>query len=238
MSVQTIARIRPTRVHAYRPQDWAEAAATDYWANWGNILMADAAALDLVANGWLTSGFSHTVGSAADFLASADVGTTGGLNFDTASDYIASPFIFGDYAHGQLVKGLLGYDPTTLNMECYARFAANNNEEDTGFGFVEAGATGAFAKADLMALITSDGTNFSLESAADADAGSTDNTTAHLFKITISQGTTDAIEWWIDGTSQGTIDLQTDLWPAAWVANTAAGGANDPVVSWVHIWYA
>lgn len=227
------------RVHALHPYDWAEAAATDYWANFGSIVGIPGNAIgDLDLYGWATTGFSHTVGSLAGFIDSADVGTTGGINLDAVSDNIVSPFIFGDYAHAKMVEGLLGHEPTILNMECYARFAANNDEEETGFGFVEAGAATPFVKAGLMALITSDGTNFSLEGAGDLDAGSTDNTTPHLFKIVINKGTTDAIEWFIDGTSQGTMDSQINLWPVAWGASTkAATGANDPVVSWVHIWY-
>lgn len=229
-------RGQTNRVHALHPHDWAAAAATDYWANFGSVVGIPADAIgDPDLYGWLTTGYSHAVGSGADFMSSSDVGTTGGINLDAAGDYIVSPFIFGDYAHQQLVAGLLGYSPSKLNMECYARFAANNDEEETGFGFVEAGSAQPFVKAGLMALITSDGTNFSLESGAAADAGSTDNTTPHLFKIQVRSS---AVEWWIDGTSQGTLALQTDLWPVAWGASTkAATGANDPVVSWVHIWY-
>jgi hypothetical protein len=225
------------RVHALHPQEWGALPATDYWANWGYLTGIPGNAIgDPDLYGWLTSGYSHLASSGADFMSSADVGTTGGLNFDAAGDYIISPFIFGDYAHALLVGQILGHMPTSLNMECYARFAANNDEEETGFGFLEAGTdANALVKADLMAFITSDGTNFSLESGAAADAGSTDNTTAHQFKIKCS-GTT--AEWFIDGTSQGTIALQNDLWPVAWGAGTkATTGANDPVIAWTHIWY-
>ena len=228
------------RVHAYRPQDWGAAIATDFWANWGDLTFADTAASDLVANGWLTSGFSQLASSGADFISNspiADAGTTGGLNFDTHSDYTISPFIFGDYSHALLAGQILGYMPTSLNMECYARFAANNNEEETGFGFLEAGVdANALVKGDLMAYITSDGTNFSLESGAAADASiGLDDTNPHQWKIKC-KGTT--AEWFIDGTSQGTIALQDDLWPVAWGAGTkASSGANDPVISWIHLWY-
>ena len=201
--------------------------------------MGDTLASDLVANGWLTSGFSQLAGSLADLLTSADAGTTGGLNLATVSDYIISPFVFGDYAHGQMAAGILGYTPTTLNMECYARLAANADEEETGFGFLEAGVdANALVKADLMAYVTSDGTNFSLESGAAAAAGSTDNTNPHLFKIELAAGA--AIKWYIDGTLQAnTLALQADLWPCAWGAGTkAATGTNDPVISWTHIWYS
>jgi len=227
------------RIHITRPQDWGAGCGTDYWANWGDLTMGDTLASDLVANGWLTSGFSQLAGSLADLLTSADAGTTGGLNLATVSDYIISPFVFGDYAHGQMAAGILGYTPTTLNMECYARLAANADEEETGFGFLEAGVdANALVKADLMAYVTSDGTNFSLESGAAAAAGSTDNTNPHLFKIELAAGA--AIKWYIDGTLQAnTLALQADLWPCAWGAGTkAATGTNDPVISWTHIWYS
>ena len=227
------------RVHAYRPQDWGAFPATDYWANWGDLTFADAAASDLVANGWLTSGFSQLASSGADFISGspiADAGTIGGLNFDAVSDYIISPFLFGDYAHALLAGQILGYLPTTLNMECYARFASGADEEETGFGFLEAGVdANALVKADLMAYITTDGTNFSLESGAAADAGAAEDTDPHQWKIKC-KGTT--AEWFIDGTSQGTIALQDDLWPVAWGAGTkASSGQNDPVINWLHIWY-
>jgi hypothetical protein len=157
---------------------------------------------------------------------------------DDADDAITSPFIFGDYAHTLMAGQVLGYLPTTLTLECYARFSANNNEEASGFGFVEAGATTAYAKGDLMALITSDGTNFSLESgAAAATSIDLDNTTVHQWKIVMKTG--EAITWSIDGTPQtNTLALQTALFPVAFVVTTANGGSNDPVVSWVHLWYS
>ena len=234
-----ITRAPNRRVHVLHPHDWAEAAATDYWANFGSTVGVPGNAIgDLDLYGWTTGGFSHTIGTLAGMLDAADPGTTGGVNFDAVSDHLRSPFIFGDYAHGQLVAGLLGHDPTRLVMECYARFAANANEEETGFGFVEAGSAVPFVKAGLMALVTSDGTNFSLEGAGDLDAGSADNLNPHLFRIAVDTGTTDAIEWFIDGVSQGTMDSQANLWPVAWGASTkAASGTNNPVISWVHIFY-
>ena len=160
------------RVHATRPQDWGSAVATDYWANFGDLTLVPSDSTDLDLNGWVETGtWVHLAGSAASFLDSTDVGVTGGAHIDTAGDAIRSPFIFGDYAHGLLAGQILGHFPTRLNMECYARFNADGgDDEDTGFGFVEAGAATPFVKAGLMALITSDGTNFSLESGAAAAA--------------------------------------------------------------------
>ena len=228
--------VRDKRVHIYRPQDWGEGIGTDFWASWGNILMADTLGLDLVANGWLTSGFSHTVGSAAGMLDSSDVGVTGGINCDVADDYIVSPFIFGDYAHGKMVEAITGVVPTTISMECYARFSSSGaDEQATGFGFVEAGSTGSFAKADANGLVTIGATNFELHTGAAADEGSAKATTAALFKVVYTAGSTS--EWFIDGTSQGTLAIQGNTWPSAFAINTQAAGANDPVVAWTHIWY-
>jgi hypothetical protein len=200
--------------------------------------MADAAGSDLVANGWLTSGFSQLAGTAAGLLDSADAGTIGGLNFDAVSDYIISPFVFGDYAHALMAEGILGYTPTTISFECYARFAAGNDEEATGFGFVEAGTdANALVKGDWMAGVTVDGTNFSLESGVAVDAGSTKATTPHRFKVVGTSG--GSFEWFIDGVSQGTLAIQANLNPMAFAAGTkAADGANDPVIAWTHIWYS
>lgn len=232
-----ITRAPNRRVHVLRPQDWGAAAGTDYWANFGDLTLVSGDSSDLDLYGWVKAGtFVHLAGSGADLLSpGAGAGTTGGAHIDVAGDAIRSPFIFGDYAHAKMVEGLLGHVPTILNMECYARFNADGgDDEDTGFGFVEAGAATPFVKAGLMAFITSDGTNFSLESGAAADAGSADDQDPHLWKI---QFTSSAVEWFIDGTSQGTLALQANLFPIAWGASVGAGGTGDPVISWVHIWY-
>ncbi len=234
---------RTQRVHAARPQDWGSMAATDYWANFGDLTLVPADSSDLDSYGWVEAGtWVHLAGSGADFLSEspiADAGTPGGLHVDDAGDAIRSPFIFGDYAHGVMASRLLGYMPTSLNMECYARFNADpGDDEDTGFGFVEAGAATPFVKAGLMALITSDGTNYSLESGVTADAGSAAGGATQLPHLWRMQFTGTTVEWWIDGVSQGTLAMQDNLFPIAWGASVGAGGLGDPVISWVHIWYA
>ena len=226
------------RHHVTRAQDWGQSAGTDYWGHFGDLTVIETGGTDLDQYGWLTNAFSHLAGSGASHLSSSDVGTTGGINFDTAGDYLISPFIFGDYAHALQAGQFLGRFPTRLYMEAYARFAANNDEEATGFGFVEAGTDdNAIAKGDWMAGITSDGTNFSLESGAAAAASDgLDSTTTHQWRIQMDVGA--AIKWYIDGTQQtNTLALQTDLAPYAWAASTVGGGDNDPVIAWVHIWY-
>lgn len=218
------------------PENWGHDVGTDYHAFFGEADEAAGGGKDLAEHGWESSGFGYLAGSGAGFLDVDDQGTLGGFNFDTASDYLISPFIFGSYTHGRFVQNVLGYFPSRLNMEVMARFASSAaDEQATGFGFIEAGATGALAKADLMAFISIGATNFELHSGAVADEGSAKDTDPHLFKITIERD--DAAEWFIDGVSQGSIAIQANLWPGAWAANTQVGGNNDPVVSWVDLWY-
>ena len=156
---------------------------------------------------------------------------------DTASDTVSSPFVFGDYAHLTMVEDILGYSPTTLSAEFFMRLTLNGDEVASGAGFFAAGSTSGFATTDSIACVCSGGTNFELQNLTPAeDSGSTDDQNGHVFKITITLGST--IEWWIDGTSQGTLALVTDSFPASFGVNTQAGGTNDPVLAWAHVWYA
>ena len=231
------------RVHVFDPKKWGELPGTDFWIFCGSTDTPPTGDTDLVSYGWETSGvstFTYLPGSGADFLSGspiADAGATGGYNFGTAGDYLISPFIFGDYVHARMVQELLGYFPTELNLEVYGRFAANPDENASGFGFVEAGGGGGvLADADLMAFIGPGGSNFELirgDGTVDAGAAAYD-TDPHLFKIKCSGMTA---EWFIDDVSQGTLGLQDDLWPVAFAINTEAGGTADPVVSWVHVYY-
>lgn len=233
-----IVRAVDKRIHVLQPQNWGTSAGTDFWANWGNLDIIPTGPEDLEDHGWIASGFTQLAGTIAGLLDPADVGTTGGINFDSVSDYIISPFIFGDFAHAKMVEAILGYVPTTISFECYARFAAGNDEEETGFGFLEAGVNDdALVKGDEMAFISVDGTDFSLESGAAVAVGSTKDTTPHLFKVTGTLG--GSFAWSIDGTAQAnSLAIQDNLSPFAWGAGTKAStGANDPVISWLHIWY-
>jgi hypothetical protein len=236
MSTITSGATPRARIHITDPKLWGSNAGSDFWWNCNNADQIAAGSDDLVGHGWISTGGVYLAGSLADFGSSADVGTTGGFHMDTAGDTVASPQIFGDYLHMRMVQEILGYMPTTLNAEFYMRLSANNDEQASGAGFWEAGSTSAFAKADCMAVVASGGTNFELHSGAAEDSGSADSTNATLFKITVTTGST--IEWWINGTSQGTLALQTDLWPAMFGVNTQAAGTNDPILNWAHVWYA
>ncbi len=233
MAIEVI-RGADRRVHIRDPHEWANSPGTDYWADFGKDDLAAGGGRDLADAGWESSGFSILDGSGAALLDASTKGTTGGLNFDTTADYIISPTMFGNWTHGIMVQKMLGYFPTKISFECLARFAAGNDEERTGFGFVQDGTTaGAIAKADWMAGITVDGTDFSLESSAAVDAGATKATTPHLFKVTGTAGGT--WEWFIDGTSQGTLAIVANQAPYAWAASVT--GNNDPVIAWLHIFY-
>ena len=228
------------RIHVYGPENWGNQLGTDYWANFHNADQIAGGGDDLVAHGWEASGFSFLAPSGADFLSGdpiADAGTTGGFNFDAANDFLISPFVFGAFAHAKAFEAIMGYLPTALHLEVFARFAANPDENASGFGWLEAGGGGGSpADADMMAFIGPGATQFELiRGDGTIDAGlEVKDTDPHLWKI-LCAGTT--AEWFIDGVRQGSISLQTNLWPVAFVINTESTGTADPVASWAHIWY-
>lgn len=223
------------RHHVTSPKNWGTESGTDFWANFSDLTLVPGGEHDLVKYGWLENGTWVTLASTgADLLSLATPGDIGGVHCDTSGDALTSPFIFGDYAHGLQAGQFLGYMPTTLCCEMYMRFSANNDEEVSGAGFIESGATAAYAKGDLMAFVTTDGTDFSLESGAAAASGSADSTNPHQFKIVMVAGAT--IKWYIDGVLQANaLALQAAVGPYAWAIN--AETSNDPIVNWVHIWY-
>ena len=215
---------------------WTRSAATDFWyAERAAGIAADELITDY---GWTTTALSYTVGSAADLLTSADVGTPTSTDFGAASDLLVSPSIFGDYIHSQIAAGILGYNPTTLNMEVYAAFTANGgNETTSGFGFSTG--TGLTAT-NHVAYIHSNGTLFAIRgtdgTGALTDTGAAKDTAFHKWKIVLTAG--GSTEWFIDGTSQGTITLKTDMFPTAFSAGIVAAGANTLSIAHAHIWYA
>lgn len=231
-----LTRGAPQRLHVTDPRKWATSPGTDFWFVPGpEVTTAEVSGTLLSDFGWTTTSLVETAGSGGDFLASADVGTPPHLLTNAASDLLQSPSIFGDYIHGQQAAEFLGYSPTQLIVDFYAAMTVHSaNETATGWGLVEAGGT-AGTDADAMAWIFTDGSNFTLRSAADSDAGAADDAAWHRFRIVVSQGTTDAVEWFIDGTSQGTMDLQEDLWPCSF--GMFASTTNRPGLAWVHIYY-
>ena len=226
------------RIHV-EAMEWGRKPGTDFW-----LIPRNEGELTGVTNEptladreWVTTSLVWTAGSGADFLDSSDVGTPEHFLTNASGDLLQSPAIFGGYVHTQAVARILGYTPTQLVCEFYASFTdASANETRSGFGLVEAGGT-AGTDADAMAWIYSDGTNFGIRSAADSDAGAVIDNNWNLWRIVISSGSaTDAIEWFINGTSQGTMDRQTDLWPCS--LGMHALTTNRPGLAWAHFFYA
>ena len=221
------------RIHV-RPSQWTRTAATDFWYA---ERAAGVAADELITDyGWTTTSLSYTIGSAADLLTSADVGTPTSTDFGAANDLLLSPSIFGDYMHSQIAAHILGYQPTTLNLEAYAAFTTSSaNETISGFGF----STGSGLTAtNHVAHIFSNGTNFAIRgtdgTGALTDAGAAVDASFHKWKIVATAG--GSVEWFIDGTSQGTITLKTDMFPTAFTASVTT--TNRLSLSYAHIWYA
>jgi len=224
------------RHHVTDPLHWATEPGTDFWLLAQNAEQLTAEGGVLIENaGWTTTTLAHSSPTGGDLLSSATVGTPNSFLLGADTDLLQSPTIFGDYAHGLQAGQFLGHYPTKLIVEVFAAFTTHSaNETRTGFGLTEAGGTSGTA-ADAMAWIHTDGTSFTIRSAADSDAGSADNATFHQFRIVCTVGTTDAIEWFIDGTSQGKMDVQAALWPCSFGAYSST--TNRISLAWCHIYY-
>lgn len=240
MTMEITRAARYNRVHVTLPEEWNRAGGTDYWAFFGpesTTAAAGSSAL-ITDSGWIVTSLAETAGAGADFLATGDRTAPAHILTDAATDALQSPSIFGDYGHAQMAAAILGYQPTRLVCEFYGAMTVHSaNETISGWGFLEAGGAGANA-ADHMAFIFTDGTNFTIRSAADSDAGAADDALWHTFKIVMSNTVaagTDMVEWFIDGTSQGTMDLQTDLFPVSF--SMYATTTNRPGLAWVHVFY-
>lgn len=231
---------RAPRVHIEDPRNWAISQGTDFWLGASPstaVLAGTAGAGQLLSEyGWTTTALAHVAGTGADFNSSADPGVPAYIQFTAASDLLLSPSIFGDYAHFLQASRILGYTPTTLNLECLAAFLTEAADEvSSAFGFVQAGASPiTAAAAGQFACISSDATNFELNSSAAADSGAVSDNAWHVWKISISSA---ASEWFIDGTSQGSIALVADVFPLRFGCGIVAAGSNTIALNSVHIWY-
>ena len=229
------------RVHVRSAFDWSDMSGTDYWLEPGSAV--NGATTFLLSNrGWTTTSLGITAGSAADLNKLADPGVPRTVLFNASGDLLTSPFVFGDYAHAKVAAMMMGRPdlPRYLVMDSYAAFTTASSDENTsGFGFVEAG--GAItSQGDQLACIVSDSANFKLASGADSDVGAVVDNSYHWWRIVLDAlktgGTGDAVEWFIDGVSQGTIDLETDLFPVGFSAHTLTN--NRVALGQTHIFYA
>ena len=227
-----LAREVLNRKHVAAPQ-WGIEPGTDFWFLPGGEQLTSGELLS--DRGWTLTSVSFVSGTGADFISSSDVGVPGHVLTNAGSDLIQSPDVFGDYYHAYQAGKFLGYTPSQLDVEFIAAFSVQSaNESNTGFGLLEAG--GAITTVGShMAIIHTNGSNFALRSGADSDTGASDDSAWHLWRLTV---TSSNIEWFIDGTSQGTIDLQTDLWPVSFTAGVQGGGTNRVLLGQVHAWYS
>ncbi len=220
-------------------RSWSTQMGTDYWAKFGiRSTIAPTGGGVLSELGWTTTSLVETVATGTgDFMSSSDFGIPAHILTDASGDLLESPSMFGDYTGSSAAGDILGHDPTTLSMECLASFTAvSGTSNRSGFGLVQDGGAAGTA-ADQLAWIFTDGTNFTIRSSADSDAGAADDTDWHLWKIVVSTGSaTDAVEWFIDGTSQGTMDRLEDQWPVSFGLHALT--TNRPGIAWVHLWYA
>ncbi len=228
------------RVHIPEARLWSRSIGTDYWAKFGaGVVSAQATAGELLSDyGWTTTSLVETVATGTgDFLSAADIGIPDHLLTDASADLLESPSIFGGSDAIDAVAAILGYAPTMLTCEWYGSFTAvTGTSNRSGFGLVQDGGAAGTA-ADQLAWIYTDGTNFTIRSSGDSDVGALDDTDWHTWKIVISSGSaTDAVEWFIDGTSQGTMNRLEDQWPVSFGMHALT--TNRPGIAWVHISYS
>lgn len=220
------------------PRWWATSAGYEFWINFGHLdmVIVMAATNDgLSGYGWtgaVAANAAITEGSAGDFLSSADVDPTR-LVIGSTNTALQSPRIFGSYDHALIASRFLGYMPTKLSMECYARFSVASANETTSFIGLHTPAGSDIAAAGGGGGIVSNGTNFLLVSDAGSDAGAAIDTAWHLWRIEWKAAT---VEWFIDGVSQGTITTEADIWPLSWAVRS--GTTNRPQVSWARLFYS
>ena len=239
MGIKNIAP-KVQRVHITDPRNWATGMGTDFWlgSNPSTAILAGTAGAGALISefGWTTTALAHVAGTGADLFSAADPGVPGYIQFTAASDLLLSPSIFGDDAHVVQVARILGYRPTTLNMECYAAFLAEGADEpSSAFGFVQAGASPiTAAAAGQYACISSNATNFELNSSAASDAGALSENAWHVWKIVVSAT---GSQWFMDGVSQGSIAVVADVFPLRFGCGIVAAGVNTIGLNSVHIWY-
>lgn len=187
--------------------------------------------------GWTYTGTPIVLASGSgDFNTTADI-TPFGLTLTTTASAQSLRFqtlLFGSYAHRAIATDILGYEPTKLCFRVWANFPVNTaNETHSGFGFATAVAA-TTADSEKVAWIHSDGTNFVLRQNGNTDAGAAKDTSWHEFMVKIDATN---MEWFIDGTSQGTLSTPADVWPVTYQANGAASRTNTLSQSGLVVWY-
>jgi hypothetical protein len=135
--------------------------------------------------------------------------------------------MFGSYHHANLVAQTLGYVPDKLILEWKGAFTvASADEVGTYMGWHNGAA--------ITMAVYSNATNFLLSNGSTTDAGIAVDNALHTWKIVISKAAGTA-EWFVDGTSQGTLVITQDVWPAAFIC--AASTTNRWSLTFAHAWY-
>ncbi|MBI5289909.1 MAG: hypothetical protein HY873_13130 [Chloroflexi bacterium] len=152
-----------------------------------------------------------------DFMSSADMDNGPSVDLNSSGDMIHSgngtDQGFGEWKHARAAGIILGAMPDKLELEWIAQFAtASANEPTSGFGFVQASALMTGALGTKAAVIASNGTNFTCTGSVSFDTGAAVDTNWHIWKIVLSLAGQN-VEWYIDGVSQGTFAISTDIFP-------------------------
>lgn len=223
-----IVRVARNLRHHVPAHFWGTQPGTDWWYSAGNLDAPVTGAADVAGGlsgwGWTTTSLVHTNLVTADFWSSSD-DTPPHVLANASGDLLASPAIFGSYSQRLLAAQFLGYLPTKLVLEFYGAFTvASADEAATYMGFHNGSA--------ITAAVYSNATNFLLSNGSTTLTGPAVDNAFHQWRITTTAGGTH--EFWVDGTSYGTLAITADVWPAALIV--AASTTNRFALAWAHIW--
>lgn len=200
--------------------NWAEGVGEEFWYDVTGSTMG----------GWTNVGTTVVQsGGTGDWLSSSDMDEAY-IEIDAAGghEYHISPLRFGGAMWNRMIELLRGSAPTKLCVEFTAAFpnAASSYSDYEGVGFWSDNSAPASTAA--VAVITKNGLgNWQLYSGVGAtatDTGSAADTNPHRFRIEVGTST---IEWFVDGTSQGTITRPNDCWPVGFGMSTGNGVSGD-----------
>ncbi len=208
---------------------WGGVYGTDYIVSWANAT---------AYGNWSYTGTPTLIANAADGdLFSLTDHNPAGLQIATvasAQSMRHNVLTFGSREHVKAAADILGYEPTLLCFRVLARFSVNSaNEDQTGFGLVATTAA-TTTNAQKVCWVSSDSANFKVRSNTNTDVGAAIDTAWHDWLFVLDGAN---IEWFIDGTSQGTCTQQSDAYGAAFQVNGAAARTNVVQISTVHVWY-
>ncbi len=236
----TDVKVTADRHEVEQADHWDDASGSDFFFKPSAAQISGTGnAEDLGDRGWTVTGLAgqFVSGVGANFLDPDNKGVPAHYVTTAALDLLQSPPLFGNWVDGQQAAHHLGGNPTTLTFEFWATFSVeSNNETATGLGLADAGGSNIVAT-DAIAMIVSNGSNFLCRSSVDSIVGAAADTALHLFKIVFKPGTTDAIEWFIDGVSQGTLDLRTGEFPISWGGGVQSGGSNRVLIGQCEAFY-